>query len=189
MDAIAVGRAEVHWSTSSPSYRSHIKLHIKDVYLHNRFVIIRWTNKRDQNEHENWNNKKRRYIAHETEKNTHTNTHEAIFFTICIIIIMWRTGATMNFDHNNKNLYKRDESNKKKVEKNVKQRLNYNSKSHRMENFATFSTESVLHFYWSQWKAMASTIKKGKNRSAYKIECKLFLCIFVYISHICLWRQ
>lgn len=56
----------------------------------------------------------------------------------------------MNFDHNNKNLYKTDESNKKKVEKNVKQRLNYNSKSHRMENFATFSTESVLHFYWSQ---------------------------------------
>lgn len=38
---IAVGRAEVHWSSA---------LYLYLLYLHNRFVIVLFNNKRDQNE-------------------------------------------------------------------------------------------------------------------------------------------
>lgn len=70
------------------------------LFTHNHFVIIRSTNKRDQNEHQNWNNIKTNWERC-VHKHRSSNSSKTIFFAICIII-MWRTGASMDFDHNNK---------------------------------------------------------------------------------------
>lgn len=79
------------------------------LFTHNHFVIIRSTNKRDQNEHQNWNNIKRNWERC-VHKHRSSNSSKTIFFAICIII-MWRTGASMDVDHNNKtflNIIKRE---------------------------------------------------------------------------------
>lgn len=98
MDAIAVGRAEVHWSTGATNKQTYTHTHsICLVYLHNRFVIIRFEETKEIKTN----------MKIETIKKIHSGTEgqtmgsKTIFSAICIII-MWRTGASMDFDHNNR---------------------------------------------------------------------------------------